>query len=136
MTADLAQALLDAAAKAGADSADALVIAGTSLSIDVREGRLEHAERADGVEIIGIAQQVHRHDRPRAVRDGLGQRRKIVIQRITVDIDEFQVQPVLMQRKIGRRPGYGGHDHLMARLQPQIGIAAVAQRRGHQQIGR
>jgi len=51
MTADLAQALLDAAAKAGADSADALVIAGTSLSIDVREGRLEHAERAEGLDI-------------------------------------------------------------------------------------
>ena len=40
MTADLAQALLDAARKAGAEAADALVIQGTSLSIDVRGGRL------------------------------------------------------------------------------------------------
>ena len=51
MTHDLAQALLDAARKAGADSADALVIEGTSLSIDVRAGRLEHAERAEGLDI-------------------------------------------------------------------------------------
>lgn len=51
MTQDLAQALLDAARKAGADAADALVIAGTALSIDTREGRLEHAERAEGLDI-------------------------------------------------------------------------------------
>lgn len=51
MTADLAQALLDAARKAGAEAADALVIQGTSLSIDVRGGRLEHAERAEGLDL-------------------------------------------------------------------------------------
>ncbi|MCW1930951.1 TldD/PmbA family protein [Pararhodobacter zhoushanensis] len=51
MSADLAQALLAAARKAGADSADALVIEGTAVSIDVREGRLEHAERAEGLDI-------------------------------------------------------------------------------------
>ncbi|PTX02752.1 TldD/PmbA family protein [Pararhodobacter aggregans] len=51
MTQDLAHALLDAARKAGADAADALVIEGTALSIDVREGRLEHAERAEGLDL-------------------------------------------------------------------------------------
>ncbi|MCB1409612.1 MAG: TldD/PmbA family protein, partial [Rhodobacteraceae bacterium] len=51
MTADLAQALIDAARKAGADAADALVIDGTALSIDVRQGRLEHAERAEGLDL-------------------------------------------------------------------------------------
>ncbi|GAB4262725.1 MAG: TldD/PmbA family protein [Pararhodobacter sp.] len=51
MSADLAQALLDAARKAGADAADALVIDGTALSIDVRQGRLEHAERAESKDI-------------------------------------------------------------------------------------
>ncbi|MFN4100310.1 MAG: PmbA/TldA family metallopeptidase, partial [Pararhodobacter sp.] len=51
MTHDLAHALLDAARKAGADAADALVIEGTSVSIDVREGRLEHAERAEGLDL-------------------------------------------------------------------------------------
>lgn len=51
MTADLAQALLDAARHAGADSADAIVIEGSSISIDVRDGRLERAERAEGLDI-------------------------------------------------------------------------------------
>lgn len=47
----LVQALLEAARKAGADSADAMAIEGTSVSIDVRGGRLEHAERAEGLDI-------------------------------------------------------------------------------------
>lgn len=48
---NLAAQLLDAAANAGADAADALAIDGTSISIDVLNGALEHAERAEGVEI-------------------------------------------------------------------------------------
>jgi PmbA protein len=47
----LAQAALNAARKAGAEAADALAIDGTSISIDVRGGKLEHAERSEGVEI-------------------------------------------------------------------------------------
>lgn len=47
----LTQALLDAAHKAGASSADALAVSGQSLSIDIRQGALEQAERAEGVEI-------------------------------------------------------------------------------------
>lgn len=47
----LAHALLDAARKAGADAADAIAVAGTSLSIDVLNGALEQAERSDEVEI-------------------------------------------------------------------------------------
>ena len=47
----LSQALLDAARKAGADGADAMVVEGRSISIDVREGRLEHAERAEGIDL-------------------------------------------------------------------------------------
>ncbi|MEO1536857.1 MAG: TldD/PmbA family protein [Pseudomonadota bacterium] len=48
---DLTEALLAAAKKSGADAADALATDGRSLSIDVRNGALEHAERAEGVEI-------------------------------------------------------------------------------------
>ncbi|WP_135447720.1 TldD/PmbA family protein [Tabrizicola caldifontis] len=48
---DLTQALLDAARKAGADSADALAVSGTALSIEIRRGALEQAERSEGVEI-------------------------------------------------------------------------------------
>lgn len=48
---DLTQALLDAAKRAGADSADAIAVEGTSISIDVLGGKLEHAERSEGVDI-------------------------------------------------------------------------------------
>ena len=48
---DLTQQLLDAARRAGADSADAIAVDGTSISIDVRAGALEHAERSEGVDI-------------------------------------------------------------------------------------
>lgn len=47
----LTDAMLDAARKAGAEAADALVVEGTSLSIDIRHGRLEQAERAEGIEL-------------------------------------------------------------------------------------
>ncbi len=48
---DLTQALLSAAQKAGADSADAIALKGTSVSIDVRKGALEQAERSEGTDI-------------------------------------------------------------------------------------
>ena len=47
----LAEALIDAARRAGADQADALAVDGRSVSIDVRAGALEQAERAEGIEI-------------------------------------------------------------------------------------
>ncbi|TGD67292.1 TldD/PmbA family protein [Tabrizicola sp. WMC-M-20] len=47
----LTDALLSAARRAGADQADALAMDGTSLSIDIRAGKLEQAERSEGVEI-------------------------------------------------------------------------------------
>ncbi len=47
----LTAALLDEARKAGAESADAMALSGTSQSIDIRAGRLEQAERSEGVEI-------------------------------------------------------------------------------------
>ena len=47
----LTEALLDAARRAGAPEADAIAVDGRSVSIDVRAGHLEQAERAEGVEI-------------------------------------------------------------------------------------
>ncbi|CAM5312642.1 TldD/PmbA family protein [Frigidibacter albus] len=47
----LTAALLGAAGKAGAEAADAMAVDGTALSIDVREGKLEQAERSEGIEI-------------------------------------------------------------------------------------
>ncbi len=47
----LCHALIDAARKAGADAADAMAAEGSSLSIEVREGKLEHAERSEGTDL-------------------------------------------------------------------------------------
>ncbi len=49
--AQLTDALLHAARKAGAGAADALAVDGTSVSVDVLRGKLEHAERSEGVEV-------------------------------------------------------------------------------------
>ena len=48
---DLTQQMLDFARQAGADTADAIAVDGTSISIDVRAGALEHAERSEGIDV-------------------------------------------------------------------------------------
>ena len=48
---DLTDQLLSAAKSHGADNADAIAVDGTSVSINVREGALEEAERAEGIDI-------------------------------------------------------------------------------------
>ena len=56
----LCNALLDAAKAAGAEAADAIVAEGQSLSIEVHEGKLEHAERSEGKDLglrVFIGQQ-------------------------------------------------------------------------------
>lgn len=47
----LTEALLETARKAGADAADAIAVSGTAISVDVRGGKLEQAERSEGIEI-------------------------------------------------------------------------------------
>ena len=47
----LARDLLHAATKAGAEAADALIVDGTSISVDVLNGALEQAERSEGIEL-------------------------------------------------------------------------------------
>jgi PmbA protein len=49
--AETAHRLLDAARRAGAEAADALVVAGASSSIEVRGGRLEEATRSEGLDL-------------------------------------------------------------------------------------
>ncbi len=54
MTIDLAgltDALLTAARGAGAEAADAMALSGAALSVDIRKGALEQAERAESIEI-------------------------------------------------------------------------------------
>ena len=47
----LCHALIDAAKRAGADAVDTMVATGSSLSIEVREGKLEQAERSEGIDL-------------------------------------------------------------------------------------
>ena len=47
----LTDALLRAARAEGAQAADAMALSGTSLSVDMRKGNLEQAERAESIEI-------------------------------------------------------------------------------------
>jgi PmbA protein len=47
----LTHRLLEAAHKAGADAADAMTVQGTSVSVDVRAGALEHAERSEAIDL-------------------------------------------------------------------------------------
>ncbi|MCV6825691.1 MULTISPECIES: TldD/PmbA family protein [Halocynthiibacter] len=49
--ASFTEALISAAKKAGAEGADAIAVEGTSVSIDVLGGALEHAERSEGIDI-------------------------------------------------------------------------------------
>lgn len=51
MLQDLTHALLKAARDEGAEEAEAMAIRAAATGIDVRGGKLEHAERAEGVEI-------------------------------------------------------------------------------------
>ncbi len=48
---DLSSQILQAAKQAGADAADAIAVDGTSISITVRAGALEQAERSEGIDI-------------------------------------------------------------------------------------
>jgi PmbA protein len=51
MLRDLSQSLLTRAKEAGADAADVLAVRGNSISIDVRNGVLEQAERSEATDI-------------------------------------------------------------------------------------
>ena len=48
---EITKKLLSLAARAGAQNADVLFVDGQSVSIDVRDGALEHAERSEGVDV-------------------------------------------------------------------------------------
>ena len=89
----LTEALLDAARKAGADAADAIATQGTSLSIEVRDGALEQAERSEGVDI--------------GLRVLIGQRQAIVSASDTKPetISEMAERAVTMARLAPEDPG-------------------------------
>ena len=43
--------LVEAAKKAGADACDAVALTGVSLSVDVRDGKVEETDRAEGDDV-------------------------------------------------------------------------------------
>src|SRR5580692_5272127 len=45
---DLAERLVGAAKRAGADAADAIAVRGISLAVDVRDGDVEESQRSEG----------------------------------------------------------------------------------------
>lgn len=61
--------MLDAAKRAGAEAADAIVIKGDSLSIEVANGALEHAERAEGID-LGLRVLIGQRSAVVSVSDG------------------------------------------------------------------
>src|SRR5216684_2923997 len=48
---DLAERLVAAARRAGADAADALALRSVSLAVEVREGAVEESERSEGDDV-------------------------------------------------------------------------------------
>lgn len=48
---ELAERLVDAARRAGADAADAIAVRGVSLSVDVRDGAVEESQRSEGDDV-------------------------------------------------------------------------------------
>lgn len=48
---DLAQRLVDAARRAGADAADAVAVRGMSQGVEVRDGKVEESERSEGDDV-------------------------------------------------------------------------------------
>jgi PmbA protein len=76
---DLAERLVAAARRAGADSADALAVRSVSLAVELREGAVEESERAEGDEVglrvfVGRRQAVVSSNDIRADVDGLAER--------------------------------------------------------------
>jgi PmbA protein len=92
---DLTARLLEAARRAGADQADAMARDGASVSIGVRAGKLEEAERSEGAEI--------------GLRVILGQRQACVSSSDLRDtaMDEMAARAVAMAREAPEDPTVG-----------------------------
>ena len=107
----LAAQMLDAAKSAGADAADAMAVRGTSLSVDVRGGMLEEAQREEGTDI--------------GLRVFVGQRSAIVSSSDTTSrtLSEMAERAVAMAREAPENPYVGLADP--AQLASDWDIAAL-----------
>src|SRR5262245_1312293 len=82
---DLAERLVGAARRAGADAADALAVRSVSLAVEVREGAVEESERSEGDDV--------------GLRVFMGRRQAVVSTNdIKADVDELARRAVAMAR--------------------------------------
>ena len=87
------------------------------------------AERAHDVERRRVAEDADGHHHPRPRRQRRFELRHVHVQRVELDVDEPQLQPVLLQRMEGRRPRDGRHDDFVAALQRPVARRGTAPRR-------
>src|SRR5215472_3868447 len=107
---DLAERLVGAARRAGADAADALAVRSVSLSVEVREGAVEESERAEGDDV--------------GLRVFVGRRQAVVSTNdIKADADELAARAVAMARVAPEDPFAGLVDpRALARAIPDLDL--------------
>jgi PmbA protein len=121
---DLAERLVTAAHRAGADAADALAVRSVSLGVEVREGAVEESERSEGDDV--------------GLRVFVGRRQAVVSTNdIRADVAQLAERAVAMARVAPEDPFAGLADSaLLARdipdldlLDPDLPTVAVLERR-------
>jgi PmbA protein len=107
---DLAQRLVGAAKRAGADSADAVAVRGVSLSVDVRERSVEESQRSEGDDL--------------GLRVFVGARQAVVSTNDTAaDVDALAERAVAMARVAPEDPFAGLADpSLLAKAFPDLDL--------------
>src|ERR1700704_5049506 len=91
---DLADRLVSAARRAGADTADALAVRSVSLAVEVREGAVEESERSEGDDV--------------GLRVFVGRRQAIVSTNdIKADVSQLAERAVAMARVAPEDPFAG-----------------------------
>ena len=88
----LTGALLRAARAAGAEAADAIAVTGRSISIDVREGTLEQAERAEGID-LGLRVLIGRRQACVSASDARAQTLEVMAERAVTMAREAPEDP-------------------------------------------
>jgi PmbA protein len=117
---DLAERLVGAARRAGADAADAVAVRSVSLAVEVREGATEESERSEGDDV--------------GLRVFVGRRQAVVSTNdVTADVGELAARAVAMARVAPEDPFAGLADaRELAREIPDLdlldpGLPSVAQ---------
>jgi PmbA protein len=90
---DRASALVEAARRHGADAADAVAVRGTSMSIEVRLGKVEESERSEGDDF--------------GLRVFVGKRSAHVSANVLADVNELAARAVAMARVAPEDPYVG-----------------------------